>query len=289
MLLVKLETIGLIPVAMVCDLGPKNRKLWSDMNVTETKPTFETPGKNSLFVFGDAPHLIKSLRNHFIDKGYFVHGKHVGPEPLKRLVSSQRIDIKIAHKLSEKHFPKESLKRQKVSLATQLFSNSVSAGIRKLASMKLSPPMPSETEDTAIFLKLTNDWFDIFNSAVPVHDQRPTKKAFGFHDAYSEQLDILMKMKDTTENTVKIRTTNSLPCQKGIIQSINALTGLLEYLRKIGSVYYICTRRLNQDILERFFGYVRAKGRLHDHPSPLEFLYRLRKCIMGEHWTYNLR
>lgn len=44
---------------------------------------------------------------------------------------------------------------------------------------------------------------------------------------------------------------------------------------------YILTYRLNQDVLENFFGVIRAKGGLHDHPDQLEFKYRLRSYILG--------
>lgn len=47
-------------------------------------------------------------------------------------------------------------------------------------------------------------------------------------------------------------------------------------------VQYLLTRRINQDVIENFFGVIRAKGGLHDHPTPLEFKYRLRSYILGK-------
>ena len=44
---------------------------------------------------------------------------------------------------------------------------------------------------------------------------------------------------------------------------------------------YILTYRLNQDIIENFFGVIRAKGGLNDHPDIQEFKYRLRSYILG--------
>lgn len=44
---------------------------------------------------------------------------------------------------------------------------------------------------------------------------------------------------------------------------------------------YILSYRLNQDVLENFFGTIRAKGGLHDHPDRQEFKYRLRSYILG--------
>jgi hypothetical protein len=36
-------------------------------------------------------------------------------------------------------------------------------------------------------------------------------------------------------------------------------------------LHYIITCRLNQDVLEQFFGVIRAKGGFYDHPDSLEF------------------
>lgn len=47
------------------------------------------------------------------------------------------------------------------------------------------------------------------------------------------------------------------------------------------SISYILTYRLNQDVLENFFGIIRTKGGLHDHPDQEEFRFRLRSYILG--------
>lgn len=44
---------------------------------------------------------------------------------------------------------------------------------------------------------------------------------------------------------------------------------------------YILTYRLNQDVLENFFGLIRAKGGMDDHPDRQSFKYRLRSYILG--------
>lgn len=76
-----------------------------------------------------------------------------------------------------------------------------------------------------------------------------------------------------------------LPFQKGIVQNIRGIFMLLEYLKEVsnGEIKYIMTDRINQDCLERFFGYLRNKGGgMHDHPSPLQLKYRLRSSILGQ-------
>lgn len=47
------------------------------------------------------------------------------------------------------------------------------------------------------------------------------------------------------------------------------------------NIQFILTYRLNQDVLENFFGIIRSKGGLHDHPDRQEFKYRLRSYILG--------
>lgn len=56
---------------------------------------------------------------------------------------------------------------------------------------------------------------------------------------------------------------------------------LLQDMKRRFSIKYLLTYRLNQDVLEIFFGAIRSKGGLHDHPDALEFKYRLRSYILG--------
>lgn len=67
----------------------------------------------------------------------------------------------------------------------------------------------------------------------------------------------------------------------GIIQSNYALKLLYEDVKSRFGLKYILTYRLNQDVLENFFGVVRSKGELNDHPDRQQFKYRLRSYILG--------
>lgn len=51
---------------------------------------------------------------------------------------------------------------------------------------------------------------------------------------------------------------------------------------KAHNVEYILTLRLNQDVLENVFAYIRGMGEANDHRSPLEFVYRLRWYTIGK-------
>lgn len=292
MVISRLEGCGLHPCALVSDMGTKNTGMWNELDITfDGDPFFNSAGGKKIFVFAVTPHLLKNLRNHFLDTGLLLKDGYVGPDPIRRLVSIQTGDIKIAHKVSLKHFPKkQTVQRQNVKLAAQLFSNSVAGAIRRLDSLSKTNPesfsrMPQETESTAEFLKKCNDWFDIFNTTRPIIDSRPTKKAFGYHDAFSKQSEILLDVLETVREMRVPGNEELLPFQKGIVQNIRGIFMLLEYLKEVsnGEIKYIMTDRINQDCLERFFGYLRNKGGgMHDHPSPLQLKYRLRSSILGQ-------
>lgn len=123
-------------------------------------------------------------------------------------------------------------------------------------------------------------------------------QAYGL--ALETQNDILYKMSNMMSHIRVIGRNTLLPFQKGkslnkilkyllmltnhftgIIQSNTALTMLLTDLKNRYGIEYILTYRLNQDVLENFFGIIRSKGGLHDHPDRQEFKYRLRSYILG--------
>lgn len=63
----KTEAAGFIVLAMVNDLGPTNIKLWKDLGIRIDHSSFcnpAAPGRN-VYVFADAPHLLKLIRNIF--------------------------------------------------------------------------------------------------------------------------------------------------------------------------------------------------------------------------------
>ena len=55
-----------------------------------------------------------------------------------------------------------------------------------------------------------------------------------------------------------------------------------KYSSEVFQVEYLLTRRLNQDILENFFSYLRSMGASHDHPTPVELRHRLKWYILGK-------
>ena len=113
-------------------------------------------------MFADAPHLLKLARNHLLDQGFTIKNKLIDKSCFEMLLSASNTEVTIAYKINKYHLHIKGSERQKVRPAAQLFSNSVSKAI-EYCGMK-GFMQNSNWKETSKFVKLINDWFDIFNS-----------------------------------------------------------------------------------------------------------------------------
>jgi hypothetical protein len=69
-----LDNLKFKVVAIVSDMGSTNVALWRTLQVTDTKTYFFNPcnKEEKIFVFPDAPHLLKLCQNHLLDRGYVL-------------------------------------------------------------------------------------------------------------------------------------------------------------------------------------------------------------------------
>ena len=163
----KVYDAGFTVIAMTTDLGSTNSRLWSLLNIgamSDNKCYFIHPRNKDLkvHVFADSPHLLKLLRNRFLDSGFYLAGMFLNANCLKELLALNTKDLKIAYKLEQKHLDVIGTERQKVSLAAQVFSNNTAEAVRWCG---MNGFLKSEYwEECADLMKMINDWFDVFNS-----------------------------------------------------------------------------------------------------------------------------
>ncbi|KFM75205.1 Transposable element P transposase, partial [Stegodyphus mimosarum] len=268
--ILSLAEIGYNVVAVVSDLGGRNRAVWSELQITHLESSFTHPDNSGkrVWVFADVPHLLKLLRNHFLDDGLTLPGnKLITKEPIERLLSTDCKEVRICPKLSASHITVKGNERQRVYLAAQLFSNHTAQGIRYL--------MPEE-EDTANFFELVNNSFDILNARKPVTDT-VLACAYGIHEVIQERT--LKKFYELCDNMRVGKTKHLLPFQKGFMMSIRSLLGLFSDMKQFG-VKYLLTSKLNQDCLENLFSRIRGLGHFYDHPLPVDVKYRMRLLLL---------
>lgn len=85
-------------------------------------------------MFADVPHLIKLLRNHFIDRGFVINGKLIQKDIIVSLLACTSSELSITHKISCKHLQVSVCERQNVKMATKLFSHTIAQAIVRAAS-----------------------------------------------------------------------------------------------------------------------------------------------------------
>lgn len=65
------------------------------------------------FVFADAPHLLKLLRNHLLDQGFIWNSKIIDKEILLKLLSINAEDLKTSYKITAYHVQIQGLSRDR--------------------------------------------------------------------------------------------------------------------------------------------------------------------------------
>ena len=120
---------------------------------------------NNMHFFADVPHFLKLIRNNLLDHGIRIGDKLVDSSSLFELINHHAGKLNIVHKVNINHLSVRNNDRQKVSTAAQLLSNSVFDGLTYLGTVKNC--LNSNTwRDTANFIKLINDWFDLLKSCI---------------------------------------------------------------------------------------------------------------------------
>lgn len=257
-------------VACTSNCDSSNQSLWKEFNINIDNTSIEHPAtKNRIYVFADVPHLLKLLRNWFLDNGFILsNGEVLNKNPVKTLLEMIRTEINSCYKLRQLHLKCEKAQRQNVRLAAQLFSNTIATALKQY--------LPGEDQSCARnvgeFFQLVNTWFDIMNSYTPITNI-PSKKPYGLNIDFQNKAlnDMLM----TISGKLCVGKTTMQVFQKGIIISTKSLMSLFEELKRKLDIKYILTHRLNQDCLENLFSQLRTRRGLYDHSSPLHALYRI--------------
>ncbi|KAG4065025.1 hypothetical protein HA402_004148 [Bradysia odoriphaga] len=218
----KLHEVNLSVVGSVCDNGGGNIGLWTNSLVDYKNVTMKHPNTGDLiFMFSDAPHLLKLLRNWFLDGGFILKDGTKLDQGLLRKLVAENPEISSIYHLSLKHLTVAGAERQNVRMASELFSHTVAEALRRRF------PHDEKAKNLASFIELVNNWLDIMNSHCM--NGIAYKKPYGL--ALFEQDSLLDEMYSTIEGmkclNKKNKVLNSLQIfQKGILMSITSIKGL---------------------------------------------------------------
>ena len=281
-LITKIESAGFHVVAMVSDLDASNVKLQKDLNIDIEYPFFTNPSHpdRQIHVFADGPHVIKLLRNHFLDKGYSMGDKNINSECVREIIRKSVRDLKTTHHLSENHVNMTKAKRMNVRLATQLMSETTAKSIQFFGEKGLIHS--KDWAATSEFIVLVDSWFDVMNSKA-TRDKKQSRIAYGLQ--LEKQNGVLKQMISVAGSMRVCGHDKLLPFQKGLIMSSRSLQNLYIMLKEKYGITYLMTYRLNQDVIEHFFACLRQMGACYEHPSPVQVKNRIRAYILGKDVT----
>lgn len=271
----KLDDIGFKTICCVSDCGGGNIGLWKALDINYENPVFSIPNGREIVYMPDVPHILKLLRNWLLDTGFVIGDQIINKKPLEALISKTSTELSVCHKLSKGHLTCAGPQRQKVCLASNLLSHTTATALLHYKPIEDNKLL----EDTANFIELINNWFDLMNVRHPNDRRTPFTTPYGL--ALEEQDSLLNKVYD---KILSMRCTGKFGLQifqKAMLMQINATKVLLKILQQNG-LKYILTCKINQDALENLFSQLRGRGGLDDHPTPLNALYRLRMMILGK-------
>ncbi|KAJ8876824.1 hypothetical protein PR048_021271 [Dryococelus australis] len=271
--IILLEKSGTIIHGIISDGATTNRKLWSEFGIAgklnDTKCSFIHPlnDNRKFFVFSDAPHLVKNIRNRLFNKKQLklnhdvlsVKWEHF--EILHNNDSLLPAGLGVCSRISKHHICLNSASEMSVSLATQIFSHSMAVGLNFYKNRK-TKGLEDSGSTIGFYFKI-NSMFDAINRRFPTEGLRSNSKDFewlnDWEDAFTKgcisEKDILSK---STFEELRV--------------TLNSTIQLSKYLLEKCDFKYVLTNKCNQDALERFFGTIRQAGGQNDHPATPTFL-----------------
>lgn len=268
----KLFDTGVLPKVVVCDQASTNQNVFKRLGVTSKHPFFFCNNRK-LFALYDVPHLIKNIRNNFLLNDYVNGEENMSFQDIRSTYNIDKASnvSRSLTKLTERHMNPNAFQKMTVSLATQVFSNSVAAAIR---TAKETKELTSDTADaTAKFVQVVNHMFDALNSRKR-YDKNPYKNALSEKSSFVNRA--LIDAKKIFENLQKISYRNKDGQRKKILTRPPCFDGVVLTIEAVLQFYgeecsdknsYIITKKLNQDIIENLFARFRQKGGYNRNPT----------------------
>lgn len=264
--------------AVVCDQGSNNRKCFSEFGVTKEKPYIIRNNKKIFFLY-DFPHLVKSLRNQLLKSDLVTSDGEVSFKVIRELYELERNKVtKMCPKLTEKHINPNNFEKMRVSLATQVFSRSVAAGIRTTVVLKKFINVSEQiSENTAKFVERVDNIFDCMNSGSSFDKNIAKSGIKKDNEVYKSIKQFITYIQNVRLPEGQKKT---VYCLSGIEHTLRATLLLWEDISEFNEgIDFLLTKRLNQDVVENLFSLLRAKGGNNKNPSVFEINMLLAKIL----------
>ncbi|KAJ8913927.1 hypothetical protein NQ315_005725 [Exocentrus adspersus] len=269
----KCHAIGLTVLATVCDQGVNNVKA-INLLFKESKRMKHMKGED----------LFKTKYKKTASWSHIVIAYNI----------DRSNNIRVMHKINDQHIFPEKMKKMKLSIAAQIFSESV-AGNTSVQNIIRIPGVQLDSKglDTAEFILAMDKVFDSVNGGFG--KSSPGKFLKGFVSPKSPHSAEWLRALQIFNSMVFVKSKPTdranPPILQGWRQTINGFLQIKKSLMDLGFKTF-SPRMLNQDPLENFLGQIRQYGRfkkmpncntctkniLHGESEPEEFHHKLVQC-----------
>lgn len=259
---------------------------------TQFKPWIQNPAfpdepNKRIYIFWDAAHMVKLVRNTLGDKKVLINnnGKQIKWNDIQTLQEIQESKgLHAANKLKQKHI-RFYENKMNVCLAVQTLSSSVSHAL--LLCDKLN--YMTEVEGTAEFCKIFNDAFDLCNCR-----NKLSKRDYSFpvnNKTLSRIKDFLYNFKKYVEG-LRYESNQTYPHGElllnsqrktgflGIIICLTNIINLFENVEKENLMSFLLSYKLSQDYIEVFFSAIRSRGGFNNNPNVVQFRSAYKRLLV---------
>ncbi|KAJ8910968.1 hypothetical protein NQ315_003661 [Exocentrus adspersus] len=290
---------GFIPITTICDQAPNNCKALKEL-FEETKRIFiyrneeyrsgffEVNGRRIYPIF-DPPHLLKGLRNNFIDKSiHFVKDSEIKTakwEHIQRLYECDSGpgapgEFRTLNHLTDEHiYAGKNAKNE-----AQIFSSRLASTLRLVSAVGQNEILgPGNPLDTAQLLLFVDKMFDSVNGST----KNPRKgKVFRCgisqespHVSFwkEEALPMLHSMEYAQRGSRDHKKPPSLVNWEFTLRNIIRIWEELN----VNGFDYVLGKRLNQDPLENYFGQIRTHGGRYTNPCADAFVGAYKSLLVN--------
>lgn len=195
----KVYDAGFEVVATTSDCGGANVGIWSNVDLENEITHIPHPTTHrKVFLFADAPYILKLIRNWLIDNGFKLpDGDTITYGSLWNLVCKEQTEISDTFFLKEDHLTCQRSQRHNVAIAAKLLSRKCSIALQR----KVNTP---EAKRLAEFIIMVNNWWDVFNSRSPSESQ-VLKRPYGMN--IEDQNEALKEIEEFMKSAIPLKKT----------------------------------------------------------------------------------
>nr|CAH7720854.1 unnamed protein product [Callosobruchus chinensis] len=293
-IIMRCQQAGLKVLCTICDQGATNQAAISYLMKYSVAGVVDPTRKYFFKIIHiyDPPHLIKGIRNNLLTKNL------VWESPEQKIVARWS-DIEAAYaidnaagslrampKLTDCHINRQSIKKMKVSCATQVLSHTVASVMSLMARAGVVGVQGEKLTETAVGTAQVLKFFDNLMDSVNGHSLYPTggkrlrcavsrsTDHFAFWTDARQSLRRMYYQAEGSEERIRP------PSLVNWTITINGIVDIFEML-ECENVNILKCRWLNQDPIENFFGQIRQQGIRDTNPTCNHFKNHFKTLLIN--------